>query len=244
MKAGIAAVLAFSLVLVMIGALGGVAHGQSTTEPVAHDQDLLPTPGLVREIQHMLARLGLDPGPADGNPQKRTNRAVQLFEEAHNLPIAELKRGETVPAGLIALLRDEAARPIPGRETASGGAQSDAPKPAPQTPIEEQPAVKTAIEAVAPPQPKASQSTLASCSYDPEDFHIGPNRYTPDVFLKEGFDGSVTHAVARLEDSLAESRQIADRIGASALNEVQRQTRVLQYFQCRLRSEQGSAGEK
>ena len=37
--------------------------------------------------------------------------------------------------------------------------------------------------------------------------------------------GSVTHTVARLEDRLAESRQIADRIGASALNEVQRQAR-------------------
>jgi len=177
MKTGIAAVLAFSLLPLMIGALGGVAHAQSTTEPVAHDEDLLPTPGLVREIQHMLARLGLDPGPADGNPKKRTNQAIQLFEEAHNLPIAELKRGEKVPAGFIALLRDEAARPIPGRaESAAGGAQSHAPKPAPQTPIVEQPAVKTTTEAVAPPQPKPSQSTLASCSYDPEDFHIGPNR--------------------------------------------------------------------
>jgi peptidoglycan hydrolase-like protein with peptidoglycan-binding domain len=245
MKTGIGAILALSLLPVMIAALGSVAHAQSTTEPVAHEEDPLPTPGLVREIQHMLARLGLNPGPADGNPKQRTNLAVRLFEETHNLPVADLKRGEKVPAGFIALLRDEAARPMPGRaERAPGGAQSHVPKSAPQGPIEEHPAVKTATEAVAPPQPKASQSTVASCSYDPEDFHIGPNRYTPDIFLKEGFDGSVTHAVARLEDHLAESRQIADRIGASALNEVQRQARVLQYFQCRLRSEQGSAGEK
>ena len=48
----------------------------------------------------MLARLGLNPGPADGNPQKRTNLAVRLFEETHNLPVADLKRGEKVPPDL------------------------------------------------------------------------------------------------------------------------------------------------
>jgi hypothetical protein len=105
--------------------------------------------------------------------------------------------------------------------------------------------VKAMAETIAPAPPKSPpQGTLVSCDYDPEDFHIGPNRYTPETFLKEGFGGSVTHAVARLEDRLEESRQIADRIGASAVNEVQRQTRVLQYFRCRLRSEQASTSEK
>ena len=50
----------------------------------------------------------------------------------------------------------------------------------------------------------------------------------PDTLWKESFGDP---SVARLEDRLVDSRQIADRIDASALNEVQRQTRALQYFE-------------
>src|ERR1700756_25614 len=149
MKTGIGAILALSLLPVMSAALGSGAHAQSTTEPVAHEEDPLPTPGLVREIQHMLARLGLNSGPADGNPKQRTNPAGRLFEETHTRPVADLKRGEKFPAGFIALLRDEAARPMPGRaERAPGGAQSHVPKSPAQGPIEEHPAVKAASGAV------------------------------------------------------------------------------------------------
>lgn len=242
MKTGFAAVLAFPLVMVTTEPFGSVGQAQSTTAVVERGEDLVPTPQLVREIQHMLAHLGLDPGPADGNPQKRTNHAVQLFNQMHGLPVAELKRGEKVPAEFLALLRDEAARAMPRlAEKPLHGPQKVATQPL----IEERPAVKTLTGAIAPASPKPrSQDDVASCNYEPEDFYIGPNRYTPDTFLKEGFDGSVTRAVARLQDRLEESREIADRIGGSALNEVQRQARVLQYFRCRLKSEQGSATEK
>jgi hypothetical protein len=41
-----------------------------------------------------------------------------------------------------------------------------------------------------------------------------------------------------LKDRLTEARQIAGNIGGSALSEVQRQARVLDYFNCRLKIEQ------
>jgi hypothetical protein len=43
-----------------------------------------------------------------------------------------------------------------------------------------------------------------------------------------------------LKDRLNEARQIAENIGGSALIEVQRQSRVLDYFSCRLKVEQAS----
>ena len=61
--------------------------------------------------------------------------------------------------------------------------------------------------------------------------------------MKEGFDGSAARAVANLKDRLEEGRQLADRIGISALKDVQRQARVLQYFECRLKIEQASASK-
>ena len=69
------------------------------------------------------------------------------------------------------------------------------------------------------------------------------NRYTPETFLNEGFDGSTARAVTNLKDRLEEGRQIADKIGLTALKEVQRQARVLQYFECRLKIEQASASK-
>jgi hypothetical protein len=43
-----------------------------------------------------------------------------------------------------------------------------------------------------------------------------------------------------LKDRLNEARQIAGNIGGAALTEVQRQSRVLDYFTCRLKIEQAS----
>ena len=44
-----------------------------------------------------------------------------------------------------------------------------------------------------------------------------------------------------LRDRLSEARQIAENVGGSALAEVQRQSRVLNYFSCRLKVEQASS---
>jgi hypothetical protein len=43
-----------------------------------------------------------------------------------------------------------------------------------------------------------------------------------------------------LRDRLNEARQIAGNVGGAALTEVQRQARVLDYFDCRLKIEQAS----
>jgi hypothetical protein len=111
-------------------------------EVAAKPEDVEVTPSLVREIQFMLLRLGMEPGPIDGVIGPQTTRAWRKFQQ--------------------------------------------------------------------------------------------------DTGLQEGFDGSTARAVSMLKDRLNEARQIAGNIGGSALTEVQRQSRVLDYFTCRLKIEQES----
>jgi hypothetical protein len=54
------------------------------------------------------------------------------------------------------------------------------------------------------------------------------------------FDGSMARAVSMLRDRLNEARQIAGDVGGAALSEVQRQSRILDYFSCRSKIEQAS----
>ena len=90
-------------------------------------------------------------------------------------------------------------------------------------------------------QPAApAPDRFAACPFHAEDFRIGATQYTPEKYLREGFDGSTARAVSMLKDRLNEARQIAGNIGGSALIEVQRQSRVLDYFNCRLNIEQKS----
>lgn len=203
--------------------VGGVTHAQPAA--AADDQGELATRALVREIQFMLRRSGFDPGPLDGVPRQLTNAAVRRFEDIQGLPVVELRLGARVPSELLARLRTEAGRAMFG--TAGGAA--------------------AAPRGISPPAGEGSPANppppdrFSACPYDPKDFHIGANRFTPDSFLKEGFEGSTARAVASLKQRLEEGRQIADKIGLSALKEVQRQARVLQYFECRLKVEQASA---
>jgi hypothetical protein len=139
-----------------------------------------------------------------------------------------------VPAAFLARLRAETGRAMLG---AAGKLETEPRSSSP-------PAGEAPVPATAPAPPKAPPpDRFAACPYDPEDFHIGANRYTPDTFLNEGFDSSTARAIANLKDRLEEGRQIADKIGISALKEVQRQARVLQYFECRLKIEQASASK-
>lgn len=239
MKSNSAGIWIFSLLLGVTAPFGSTGQAQPVTATTAQDQDPLATRELVREIQFMLLRLGFDPGPLDGFPRQLTNRAVRAFDEAHNLPFIELQPGGKVPREFVARLRAEAGRAMFG---AAGKPETGSPGSSP--PAGEASAAASAGAAAAPAPPKpAPPDRFASCTYDPEDFHIGANRYTPDTFLKEGFDGSTARAIANLKDRLEEGRQLADRIGISALKEVQRQARVLQYFECRLKIEQASASK-
>jgi hypothetical protein len=90
-----------------------------------------------------------------------------------------------------------------------------------------------------PVQPAAqTPDRFAACPFNAADFRIDATQYTPDKYLREGFEGSTARAVAMLKDRLDEARQIAGSIGGSALGEVQRQARVLDYFNYRLKIEQ------
>jgi hypothetical protein len=223
------------LLAALLGSVPPIGSGtwaQPAAAPATSEQDPLATRELVQEIQFMLQRLKFDPGPLDGIPRQLTNAAIRRFQEANGLPLVEVSPGGRVPAEFLARLRAEA-----GRAMFGATAKPDTAPPAPPS------AGQAPVPTAAPAAPKAPpMNRFAACAYDPEDFHIGANRYTPDTFLQEGFDGSTARAVANLKDRLEEGRQIAEKIGISALKDVQRQARVLQYFECRLKIEQGSAG--
>jgi len=211
-----------------IGAIGiaGWSARPYAAEEVSGVEDVEATPSLIREIQFMLLRLGIDPGPIDGVVGPQTIRAFHKFQEHTGLPVAELANGGRVSVTLLARLRGEASRAIFGSEK----------KPEAPPAIAAQPAAPPA-----PPQPAAqAPDRFAACTFNPDDFRIGATQYTPEKYLQIGFDGSSARAVSMLKDRLNEARQIAGNIGGSALTEVQRQSRVLDYFSCRLKIEQAS----
>jgi len=214
-------------------ALGEIAVGA----PLAHaagiateGQDVEASSALVREIQFMLLRLGMEPGPIDGIVGPQTLSAVRKFQAKSGLPISDLVNEGRISGVFLARLRSDASRAILGGEKAPAAP----PEVAPPYPV-----------AVAPAQPPAPPpDPFAACPFNPGDFRIGAVEYTPDKFLQVGFDGSTTRAVASLKDRLDEARQLAENLGGSALAEVQRQARVLNYFNCRLKIEQASEGKK
>jgi peptidoglycan hydrolase-like protein with peptidoglycan-binding domain len=182
------------------------------------------TPALVREMQFMLLRLGMEPGPIDGVVGPQTVKALHRFQEGAGLPIAEPVNGGKVSEALLARLRSAASRAIFESDKKPEAAPATAARPA-------MTAARPGVEA---------PDRFAACPYSAEDFRIGGSQYTPDSYLQEGFDGSTARAVAMLGDRLNEARQIAGNIGGAALTEVQRQSRVLGYFSCRLKIEQAA----
>jgi peptidoglycan hydrolase-like protein with peptidoglycan-binding domain len=221
--AGVAGCVALLMAAILSGSIGSYAAGM-----VCEVQDVETTPALIREIQFMLLRLGMEPGPIDGIVGPQTTNAVHKFQEHTGLPIANLVNEGKVSMAVLSRLRSEASRVIFGNEKERG----TAPGPGAATPA---PVALTPAQPV--PQPP---DRFANCTFDPEDFRIGTTQYTPDKYLQVGFDGSTARAVASLKARLDEARQLAGNIGGSALTEVQRQSRVLNYFNCRLKIEQAS----
>ena len=212
----------------VIGMMGMAAWSPRpyAAESVGGVEDVDATPSLIREIQFMLLRLGIDPGPIDGVVGPQTIRAFHKFQEQSGLQVTDLANGGRISVSLLARLRGEASRVMFGNEK----------KPEAPPAITAQPAAP-----LPSPQPAAqAPDRFAACKFSPEDFRIGATAYTPDKYLQVGFDGSSARAVSMLKDRLNEARQIAGNIGGSALTEVQRQSRVLDYFSCRLKIEQAS----
>ncbi|MBV8088325.1 MAG: peptidoglycan-binding protein [Alphaproteobacteria bacterium] len=215
-------------VAVWFGALAIMALAVAATDSFAAppEPEVEVGTALVREIQFLLLRLGMDPGPIDGAAGPQTTKAFQRFEEQAGLSAVPLANGSRIPTVALERLRKDASRMILGNEAKQEPPPAAAIPPAAGAPAERPP------------------DRFAACTYRPEDFHIGNTQYTPDKYLQEGFDGSTARAVSMLKDRLNEARQIAGSIGGAALSEVQRQARVLDYFNCRLNIEQSSASNK
>ena len=195
------------------------------------------TPELIRQIQFMLQTVGIDPGPIDGNAQALTNRAAHQFQFQHALPITDVTNSGPISTAFLDLLRKEVGArlgvmPSPLGANPPGQAAVTPPPPTPPP----APAPPVAPPPPAPPPP----DRFASCQFDPQDFAVGGKQYTPQSFLDEGFGGSTDRAVSNLTQRLKEARDIAEKIGGSALLEVQRQARVLAYFECRQKIEQAA----
>jgi peptidoglycan hydrolase-like protein with peptidoglycan-binding domain len=225
---------------------------------------------LVRQVQFMLLSIGFDPGAIDGVPRRATSNAVRQFEQKFGLPEGDLIRDGQISMVFLNRLRAQASSVMLGPQTQPPAAaaappavpgpvatatadlsplRGQAPDPVlgPQTP---QPAAAAATlpaapEPVAAPVPSAPAMVdrFAACPFTATDFLIGATQYTPDTFLKAGFGGSTPSAVVRLKAGLEEARRLALQIGGPALGEVQRQRRVLDYFECRLKIEQASPAE-
>ena len=116
MKAGdtVAAILgciAISLTVIAFGSGPSHAAAVATEAP-----DVEASTALIREIQFMLLRLAMDPGPIDGIAGPQTLSAVRKFEVKSGLPISALITDNKISGVFLARLRDEASRAILGGE--------------------------------------------------------------------------------------------------------------------------------
>ena len=217
---------AIGWIAIAIAAIAACSIRSYAAEAVSGTVEVEATRSLVREIQFMLERLGMDPGPIDGVVGPQTLGAYRKFQERFGLPVTELVMGGKVSTAVLARLRSEASRVIfEGEKTPEAPAAAAKPPPAPAPPA------SSAVE---------KPDRFAACKFNREDFRIGTTQYTPDKYLEAGFEGSTVRAVSMLRERLNEARQIASNLGGSALTEVQRQARVLDYFDCRLKIEQAS----
>jgi peptidoglycan hydrolase-like protein with peptidoglycan-binding domain len=223
---------ALGILLAMFTAISPAPAGAPTVTAANPESSVAATPALVRQVQFMLLSIGIDPGPIDGVPRHLTNVAVHKFEQQFGLPEADLVSGGQISTGLLDRLRNAASGVLLGTQPPAAAAVT------PSSPAPPQPAATAA-----PPHPPPSVDRFATCPFDPADFLVGGTQHTPDSFLQAGFGGSTATAVGSLKDRLQEARQVAQQIGGPALREVQRQTRVLSYFECRLKIEQASAGK-
>lgn len=227
---------AFTGLAVAIALLFGVPAGSppslaAVPQDQGHGEAVPATPELIRQIQFMLQTVGIDPGPIDGNAQAFTNRAAHQFQMLSGLPITDITNGGPISTAFLEALRKQAGAKLgvvpnnSGQAAVTPAAPTPAPPPAPAAPI---------------PPPPPPPDRFASCPFEPQDFAVGGKQYTAQSYLDEGFGGSTDRAVLNLTQRLKEARDIAEKIGGSALLEVQRQARVLAYFECRQKIEQAA----
>src|SRR5438874_5450645 len=109
--AGLLGTIAVSLAILM-----SISISPQSAGIAAEARDIEVNAALIREIQFMLSRLGIDPGPIDGIAGPQTLRAVGKFQAQSGLPAADLASGGKISAGFLERLRSEASRAILGGE--------------------------------------------------------------------------------------------------------------------------------
>jgi peptidoglycan hydrolase-like protein with peptidoglycan-binding domain len=237
---------ALGIIVVMFAAISQAPAGAPKVEATNPGNAVAVTPALVRQVQFMLFTIGIDPGPIDGVPRRLTNAAIRKFDQQFGLPAVDLVNGGTISTEFLDRLRKAVSVALLGVQPPAATPPSP-PQPAATPPSAPQPtAAPTAPQpaaAAAPPHPPPPVDRFAACPLDPADLSIGGTQYTPDTFLQMGFGGSTANAVHSLRDRLGEARRVAQQIGGPAVKEVQRQSRVLAYFRCRLNIERASAGK-
>src|ERR1700730_12254820 len=126
--AGLLGTIAVSLAMLM-----SISAPFDAASLAAEARDVEVNPALIREIQFMLSRLGIDPGPIDGIAGPQTLRAVGKFEAQSGLPAADLVSGGKISAVLVERLRTEASRSLLGAD--KKGLDVPEPQAAPPPPL-------------------------------------------------------------------------------------------------------------
>jgi tetratricopeptide (TPR) repeat protein len=67
------------------GATDSTSSGSTSADPISADPTG-STRTMIWKAQNELKRIGIDPGPADGNLRKRTTYAIQTYQRARGLP--------------------------------------------------------------------------------------------------------------------------------------------------------------
>src|SRR5260370_7564817 len=157
--------------------------GWCAAEAAGKSEDLEVTPSLVREIQCMLLRLGMEPGPIDGVIGPQTTRAWHKFQQDTGVLPVDLVNGAKIPTSAFTRLRSEASRVI------FEGERKPEPPAAPTPPA----------AAVAPVQPAPPASDrFAACPIHPEDFRIAAPPTPPQKYLHERFHSPTPPPVSPL----------------------------------------------
>jgi hypothetical protein len=232
MKNGVFTGLAVAIALLVGAPTGSPPALAAVPQESAQGDMVQATPELIRQVQFMLQTVGIEPGPIDGNAQAMTNRAAHQFQMLSGLPITDITNGGPISTAFLDALRKQAAAKMGVLPPATSGQAA-------VTPAAPIPAPAPAAPAPPPPAPPPPDR-FASCPFEPQDFAVGGKQYTTQSYLDEGFGGSTDRAVLNLTQRLKEARDIAEKIGGAALLEVQRQARVLAYFECRQKIEQAA----
>jgi len=186
---------------------------------------------LTREIQFMLSRLGIDPGPIDGIAGQQHLRPSQI-PSAVRFAGGNLVSGGKISAAFLERLRSEASRLFSGREKrrASSGASGSF----------------SLTVSVNPAQPTApAPDPLLHARFKSGGTFRSRDRVHPDKFLQVGLTGRPARAWPSLTtpDSTKRARRpeaLADRPSAKCSGRL----RILAYFQLPPENQQGSDARK